>query len=157
MKHGKELIAAAQTAMPSVNAETTLLPVGEGTTCATWRQEQMLTQVLEAQPVYTGPERFSASLMKHKVVPCPPSRTGETMIKGGDGPHRLGVGERGLRLGRHWEQRKECSHGKEDRAAPRKPQPRQQTGQRAPWGAKSCRARPTSPRTSPTAPALATV
>lgn len=82
---GKELIAAAQTIMPSANAEATLPLTGEGTTSA-WRQEQMPTQVLEAQFVYTGLKHFPASLMKHRAVPCPPSRTGETMIKGGMDP-----------------------------------------------------------------------
>lgn len=46
----------------------------------------MPTQVLEAQPVYAGLEHFPASLMKHRAVPCPPSRTGETMMMGGMGP-----------------------------------------------------------------------
>lgn len=87
-------------------------------------------QVLEAQPVYTGLEHFPASLMKHRAVPCPPSRTGETMMKGGDGPHRSSLGhrDRGLLPGKHWEQRQGCSQGKEDRVALKKPQPRQQTG-----------------------------
>lgn len=71
--------------MTNVNAAATLLLTGEGTTSA-WRQEQMPTQVLEAQPVYAGLEHFPASLMKHRAVPCPPSRTGETMMMGGMGP-----------------------------------------------------------------------
>lgn len=69
----KELIAAAKTITPSVNAEAALLLAGEGTTSA-WRQELI--------PVYTGLERFPASLMKDRAVPCPPLRTGETTVKG---------------------------------------------------------------------------
>lgn len=79
---GKELIAAAQTIMPTVNAEAALLLAGEGTTSA-WRQEQMPTQVLEAQPIYTGLEPFPASLMKHKSCALPTFKNWANHDKGG--------------------------------------------------------------------------
>lgn len=63
----KKLIAAVQTIIPSINSEAALLLAGEGTISA-WIQEQMPTQMLEAQPIYTGLECFTASLMK---VLCP--------------------------------------------------------------------------------------
>lgn len=56
------------------------------------------------------------------------------MCFGGTPQIITGPGENALLPGRRWEQRQGCQG---DRAAPRKPQPREQTGQRAPGADKS--------------------
>lgn len=89
----KQLIAAAQTITPSVNAEAALLLAGEGTTSAR-KQKQMPTQVLEARPIYTGPEHFPASLMKQSCA-LPTFENWGNHAQAGDAPHRPSLGQGG--------------------------------------------------------------